>query len=451
MKPICIVLAVSGLVQAAEAAPSLATLYTFSGGADGAYPASSLLPGGQGSFFGSAQAGGAASSGTIFQLLPPAKGSTTWSLNPLYSFAGGADGYNPYNIIINQAGQIFGETLYGGNSNATNCGSTACGTVFELVPPAQGQTQWTKLTLYSFTGNADGHTPTGLTLDNSGNLYGFTYGGNGSCGYNGTVFGCGTVYQLSPPPQGQTTWTYHLLYTFAKFSDGEFPAGAPLLDSAGAIYGTTGFGGPGAPAACAPATGCGIVFKISPPSGNQKTWQRSALFAFDGTNGIGGPTSLIADGNGNFYGTTNEGGTDYVDCPASQTYGYPGGCGTAFELSPPANGKKKWKLTSIWSFDNGADGSYPYNTGLTPVGGAYYTTSSGAYPIADTYGSIVKFTPPGRGGGAWTEATLFTFSNDANGAQPSCALLSRGTYLYGTTTGTGSGGAPYGTIFRIKP
>jgi hypothetical protein len=63
----------------------------------------------------------------------------------------------------------------------------------------------------------------------------------------------------------------------------------------------------------------------------------------------------------------------------------------------------------------------------------------------------VKFTPPGRGGGAWTEATLFTFSNDANGAQPSCALLSRGTYLYGTTTGTGSGGAPYGTIFRIKP
>ena len=62
-----------------------------------------------------------------------------------------------------------------------------------------------------------------------------------------------------------------------------------------------------------------------------------------------------------------------------------------------------------------------------------------------------QVTPPGRGGGAWTESTLFTFSNDANGAEPICALVPRGAYLYGTTTGSGSGSAPYGTIFRIKP
>jgi uncharacterized repeat protein (TIGR03803 family) len=60
--------------------------------------------------------------------------------------------------------------------------------VFELIPPAAGETGWTAQVLYSFTGtDGDGAEPeAGLIFDKAGNLYGTTT--VGGTHHEGAVF-----------------------------------------------------------------------------------------------------------------------------------------------------------------------------------------------------------------------------------------------------------------------
>jgi len=71
-----------------------------------------------------------------------------------------------------------------------------CGTVFELVKPAQSGGAWTQQTLYEFQGGRDGAYPlASLSFDAAGNLYGTTaHGGTGSCTFDDIPSGCGTVF-----------------------------------------------------------------------------------------------------------------------------------------------------------------------------------------------------------------------------------------------------------------
>jgi uncharacterized repeat protein (TIGR03803 family) len=124
--------------------------------------------------------------GTVFQLSPPAAPEGTWTEAILHTFTGvpNGDGSQPNSPpIIGPGGVLYGTTLTGGAANS--------GTIYELLPPSESGGDWTEVVLYSFTGGADGWEPNSVTLGPDGNLYGTTELGGVSSGgiiNQGTVF-----------------------------------------------------------------------------------------------------------------------------------------------------------------------------------------------------------------------------------------------------------------------
>jgi uncharacterized repeat protein (TIGR03803 family) len=167
---------------------------------DGANPFSTLVKDAAGNLYGSTVFGGTinnnncepdAGCGTVFELTPNNDGS--WTETVLYRFQGGADGSFPAVSLLNNAdGSIYGTTPIGGSLSA--CGGSGCGTIFKLT---NNSGQWTKTTVYAF-GGPDGDNPISpLTRDSVGNLYGTTiYGGNLNCAFYQP--GCGLVFRLDP-------------------------------------------------------------------------------------------------------------------------------------------------------------------------------------------------------------------------------------------------------------
>jgi uncharacterized repeat protein (TIGR03803 family) len=141
----------------------------------------------------------------------------------------------------------------------------------------------------------------GLNWDAAGNLYGTTYfGGN---------IGMGSVYQLSPGPNG--TWQESVLYNFQGGTDGSLPTSTLVFDAAGNLFGTTSAGG-------RPSCDCGTVFKLTLSGGN---WNEKIVHFFGkGRDGYSPNYGLTPDQAGNLYGTTPAGGT--------------GGHGTVFAVTP---------------------------------------------------------------------------------------------------------------------
>jgi len=441
-------LSIAALTPLSASAATLTTLYTFSGGADGANPGAALVPGPRGSFFGTTVNGGASGNGTVFQLIASADGSDKYTLDSLYSFAGGTDGAGPTNLISDGAGNLYGVSNLGGGGAAAACiyngTPVGCGVVFELQPPAEGERAWHETVLHAFSGNDDGFAPSGLTIFD-GKLYGFTWGGSGSC--NG---GCGTVYELPPPGAGKGGWTYKRLHSFTGGSAADGPFGNPLIDDAGSIYGIAYSGGSTAPSGCAPFVGCGEVFKLARPTPWSRDWIKSTVWTFDGLNGTGAFNSLSIDGEGNLYGMTNEGGYPSSNCPAPA--GAPAGCGVAFKLERSRLGDDQWTQQILWNFSGGADSGYPADSALArQLDGNLIATASGTNNAGPgQFGAIVQLVHPDEHQTAWKERTLFTFANDANGAVPVGAVVARKGSWYGTTYGY-SGVAAAGTVYRIAP
>jgi uncharacterized repeat protein (TIGR03803 family) len=441
-------LSIAALSHVCTNAATLTTLYTFSGGADGGNPGAALVPGQRGSFFGTTVNGGAYGNGTVFQLMAPADGSDSYSLNSLYSFAGGTDGAGPTNLISDTAGNLYGVSNVGGAGTAAACTyngtQVGCGTVFELQPPAVGEHAWHEVVLHAFSGNDDGFAPSGLAIFD-GKLYGFTWGGSGSC--NG---GCGTVYELTPPGAGKDEWNYKRLHSFSGHAAANGPFGNPLIERSGSIYGIAYTGGPTAPAGCAPFGGCGEVFKLAPPAFGVTDWTKSTVWAFDGLNGTGGFNSLSIDSEGNIYGMTNEGGNSAANCPPPA--GAPAGCGVAFKLEPSHFGNDQWTQQILWNFSGDADSGYPADSALAMQrsGNLIATTSGTNNAGLGQYGAIAQLVRPEAHETAWKERTLFTFANDANGAVPVGAVVAHKGSWYGTTYGY-SGVAAAGTVYRITP
>jgi uncharacterized repeat protein (TIGR03803 family) len=130
--------------------------------------------------------------GTVFELKHSKMG---WRHIILYEFAGGSDGYSPdAGLVFDSAGNLYGTTVLGGNGTCIyDQIYPGCGTVFKLRPAAHGQ--WHKTILHNFTGGSDGEYPNygTLLLNDTGHLYGTTFGG---AGYGGS--GSGTIYQVTP-------------------------------------------------------------------------------------------------------------------------------------------------------------------------------------------------------------------------------------------------------------
>jgi uncharacterized repeat protein (TIGR03803 family) len=169
----------------------------------------------------------------------------------LHAFSG-PDGQEPGTLTLDNTGNVYGTTLFGGNSDCNN----GCGTVFELSPSAGGK--WSEKVLHFFY-----HLrwANGVILDQAGNLYGTTqYGGWSKNTYCGDV-GCGIAYELSRNANG--TWSKTTLHSFGNRSDGVQPSGNVVLDPKGNLYGLTAYGGIDNENYCL-AGGCGTVFVVSP-------------------------------------------------------------------------------------------------------------------------------------------------------------------------------------------
>jgi uncharacterized repeat protein (TIGR03803 family) len=279
-------------------------LYRFDG-TDGQQPYAGVTLDTAGNIYGTTFVGGSGACpggcGIAFQLT---FSSGVWNETVLYAFNGGSDGANPETpLTFDALGNLYGTTVSGGTGS---CGGAPCGVVFELTPSSGGG--WTQSVLHSFKGGKkDGGGPIGgLIFDLAGNLYGTTNnGGSRKCGADG----CGTVFELT---SSAGVWTETILHKFQGGTDGSTPYNVALvIDSAGALYGTTLLGGRS-------ACNCGTVFKLTP--GSSGKWSRKTLYAFDGTRGSNPNAGLIFDGTGSLYGTANSGGAD--------------GLGVAFKITP---------------------------------------------------------------------------------------------------------------------
>jgi uncharacterized repeat protein (TIGR03803 family) len=308
-------------------------LYTFTGGSDGNCPVGSLLYKG-GTLFGVTSEGGGICGdqyecGTVFRLDEGGKKTI------LYRFTGGVDGNYPNGSLVRDAaGNLFGATDEGGNSNCQNGDGTGCGTVFKV------DMNGTETVLYNFTGK-DGWIPnSGLVRDDAGSFYGTTnQGGDLNCGQNQS--GCGVVFKLDK--NGVET----VLHTFTNRNGAE-PGGGVIRDANGTLYGTTLIGGN---LGCGYVEGCGVVFKLD------KTGKETVLHRFRGKpDGFEPSGGLVPDANGNLYGTTVSGGT----------FNY----GTVFKLDTLG------KSTVLHSFTGKADGRFPQSMTLVIDGsGSLYGTA----------------------------------------------------------------------------
>ena len=262
-------------------------IYSFTGGADGFNPYYGPVADKSGNLYVTASLGGGASGcGTIVKLTPPMAGKKAWSAATIWSFTGGSDGCGPNALIINSVGALYGTTSGGGSANN--------GSVFELEPLQTDGTAWAEKTLWDFQGGSDGSGPDGaLIADKDGVLYGTTYAG-GSANQ-------GVAFSVTPQRKNRTSWSEAVIWSFTGNDDGGEPLGNLIFDKAGALYGTAYSGGN--------ATGDGTVFKLSPPFGGQASWAETTLWQFSGPDGSEPYNGLAADKSGVLYGTTNVGGS----------------------------------------------------------------------------------------------------------------------------------------------
>ena len=172
----------------------------------------------------------------IYELSP--NGTGGWNSTLIFNFANVDHVYQWSTMgtpVLDQAGNLYGTTFYGGTKNA--------GSVYKL---SHGKTRWTAKILYSFKNGQDGGYPVGgVVLDAAGNIYGTTSGGGK---YNG-----GTVFELVPPV-GIGSYQEKVLWNF-NYKNGYVPSDSLIRDSAGNLYGTTPYGGP---------IGYGVAFELTP-------------------------------------------------------------------------------------------------------------------------------------------------------------------------------------------
>jgi uncharacterized repeat protein (TIGR03803 family) len=118
--------------------------------------------------------------------------------------------------------------------------------------------------------------------------------------------------------------------------------------------------------------------------------------------------------------------------------------GTVYELSPTVPPSTSWTETVLYSFSGNADGANPAG-GLVfdAAGNLYGTASSGgdASCAIGGCGTVFELRPPTVQGGNWTETTLYAFAGGSDGVGPNPGVVfDQAGNLYGTTNYGGSNG-----------
>jgi uncharacterized repeat protein (TIGR03803 family) len=303
-----------GVVYKLTPSGGLTVLANFDGLDGGGQPYAGVAQGHDGNLYGVTTIGGNTPSGCGAAV----KVSPSGGMTVLHAFNGAPnDACQVWGPLLQASdGNFYGASNAGGNGG---CGGGGCGTVFKMTPSGAVSV------LYNFADHADGGGPlSGLLQASDGKLYGETTMGG--------AYNYGTIFKIS------LSGAFTALHSFND-SDGYLPDGGLIQASDGNLYGITNGGGAGTYGPY------GTVFKIT-PSGTLTTLYNfcSQSGCTDGRGPYGG---LVQGKDGNFYGTTLEGGTSNY--------------GTAFAITPSGS------LSTIYNFcskTSCADGAYPY-AGLT--------------------------------------------------------------------------------------
>jgi uncharacterized repeat protein (TIGR03803 family) len=287
----------------------------------------------------------------------------------------------------------------------------ACGGGSSANQANQNQDVAQETVLHSFdASSADGIDPNGGVIQGAdGNFYGTTQ--------DGGTYGYGTFYTITP--EGVET----VLYSFgASIADGTEPSGGVRQGTDGNFYGTTYGGGA--------FNNDGTFFRIT-PAGAETVLYSFGASAADGTEPNGG---VIQGTDGNFYGTTRNGGT------------FSGG--TVYTVTPGG------AEAVLYSFGiSSTDGTKPSGGVIQGSDGNFYGTTYGGGAFND--GTVYKITPGG------VQSVLYSFGvTYTDGQQPHGLIQGTDGNFYGTTAAGGtntpnaSPGNNYlgaGTFFKITP
>lgn len=266
-----------GTVTRITPAGELTVLAALTGSGEvGAQPYSGLMQASDGNFYGTTYTGGTNGRGTVYRINSAGTYATLYSFTadknaPILPYAG---------LVQGPDGFLYGTTLRGGPDDA--------GVVFKVSLTGE------QSVVYSFTGGKDGKNPEGtLIVGADGNFYGTTLiGGDHDRG---------VIYRMTPSGQVTTVYSFPTLSEFntqglAINVTGANPRAGLLLGADGNFYGTAYQGG---------ASGYGTVFRMT-PAGVVTT-----VHDFTGPPNDGGfpLASVSRDADGNYYGTTERGGS----------------------------------------------------------------------------------------------------------------------------------------------
>jgi uncharacterized repeat protein (TIGR03803 family) len=257
-------------------------------------------------------------------------------LQVLYNFTPQQSGTypGPSGVVMDQAGNLYGTTYNGGDNSA--------GFAYKLSHLGG----WLLDPLFSFFGGDSGGEPSGAIIGSNGSLYGSATGGIQNCGSDGSQY-CGLVYNLTPPPTACATalcgWIESVPYRFNSESDGSGVINVSAHDQQGNLYGTTSTGG---------AYGAGTVFELT-PSG--LSWTKTTLYGFTGGRDGTTPTQVVVGNDGNLYGIAGGGA-------------FRGG--VVFQLTPSDG---QWTESVIHIFGFNGSSSNPNNLVQDSTGNLYGT------------------------------------------------------------------------------
>lgn len=421
---ICVTFIFWAAATISSSAQTLTTLVSFDG-TNGKSP-QSLMHASDGNFYGVTSSGGANGDyGTIFKITPDGV------LTTLYSFCSQTnctDGEDPIGTLLQaKDGNFYGTTYLGGsNCVSGNLSNTGCGTVFKITPDGQFTSLYSFCPAVGYFSCPDGATPYGALIQGAdGNLYGTTPSGGNNAADNGCACqGFGTVFKITTSGQLTTMFQFcNDMNSTGYCLDGAVPFAGLLQTSDGSFYGTLYNGGTGTDFSG------GTVYKLS------SSWKLTTLHNFGSkrnwTDGAYPFDSLIQAKDGNFYGTTRNGG-----------YGGTLGQGTVFKITPAG------VLTTLHRF-HGEEGGAPYASLVQGANGNLYGTNSNGGPYSSqgiAAGTIFKVTTTGQEGTVYAFCSL---TNCTDGYAPTSGLV-QGTNgdFYGVTY---SGGASNnGTVYKIS-
>ena len=319
--------------------------------------------------------------GSVYTMTTAGTPTTVYNFCSLTSCTDGQYAFG--GVTLGFDGNFYGTTQGGG--------SHGVGSVFKITPTG------TLTTLWNFANGADESVPTWTTaLSKDNNMYGVSFGQ-----YVGQY---GAFFKVTT-----SNGAFKALKDFG-YSNGATP-NLPIQGTDGNFYGTTQAGGD---ATCH----CGVVYKAT-AAGAITVLHKFKGFPNDGY----WPHGLLVQGNdGNFYGTTYQGGAHNQ--------------GSVFKITPTGT------FTLLYSFFYGGGTSFDPTlpeAGLTlgPDGNFYGVGTGGGSKGA---GAIFKITPAG------SETVLYNFCavtcSDGFGPATPLVLHTDGKF-YGNTNGNSLGGSVF--------